>query len=242
MTRPGHRLDLFDRHAPIRKPATTNPWAGYLRCDECGAEPDAVCRDLDDRPAVEVCDGRRMVDDFDENAPNRRQHRRPTVACTPTGPAVGTSERALQRRRNGTTEAPVMVPCVECGTPVRKWGHGARRCTAPECHRAKRRAEKYVDKVCACCGKVWRTTYKAARYCSVVCRRDAFRLALYDVTVPCHWCQTPCPAGGPAQSRKTARHPTCGDPSCARATKRIEQGEARARRAAHRNTVIALTT
>ena len=223
MTRPGHRLDFFDRHAPVRKPTTTNPWSGYLDCEECGAPAGTTCMGLDDKPAVEVCDGRMMSGALDDSKPVRRG--RPTVARTPTGPAVGTSERALQRRKAGTTEPPAKVPCSNCGEMIRKWGNGGRRwCHARECRQAKRRASASpparYDRSCEICGASFVAATNDRKYCGAACRRVGFRSQLFDVVVRCFFCDAAIGAAGPAASRQTAKLPACKDAACRRARNR----------------------
>ena len=143
MTRKGHHLDKIDEPAPIRKAKDTNPWAGYLRCDECGADAGKVCRDMDDLPSIEVCDGRGF----------RRETKRRAVKRD--GPS--TSYNARYKRKTGQVGEPTYAPCMHCGETHMLFGRavavGHGWCQKPACRAAyKSHARKLGRTTSACVG------------------------------------------------------------------------------------------
>jgi hypothetical protein len=98
-------------------------------CPECGVDAGLVCRDDNDRPAVEPCDGRPLLPLHD------------SAARTKAPRAVGTSPRTRARRRH-SEGVPVMVACEHCASPVRLWGmgfvSGVAWCSAPACRAARK--------------------------------------------------------------------------------------------------------
>lgn len=103
----------------------TNPFLGWHRCDECGAEADTPCMGADDRPAVEVCEGRGFGDGVeDEPAPAKKA--------------------PLRRRATGPRKPPTYVACTHCHDPIKVTGIASKRehlyCSKRECRRAYDRA------------------------------------------------------------------------------------------------------
>jgi hypothetical protein len=182
MTRKGHLLDHLDVAPPVRKPTTTSPWAGYLRCDECGADAGKVCRDMDDLPALEVCDGRRLFlgDSVDMT-------RRPKSDATPSrrDAPPDTKPQAKSRRERGLIGEPRYAPCQHCGVSTRLWGRGCLTgrawCSAAKCKAARNRAcdarrRAIVMAPCRYCGAPRHHGRKDALYpsCGAVrCRSKA---------------------------------------------------------------------
>jgi hypothetical protein len=143
MTRKGHKLDKFDAPPPVRKPTSTSPWAGYLRCDECGVDAGRACRDMDDLPALEVCEGRVLVG----------EERKRTVKRD--GPS--SSYNARYKRKVGQVGEPTYAPCMNCGEQHMLFGRavavGHGWCQAPACRAAyKKHARKLGRTTSACVG------------------------------------------------------------------------------------------
>jgi hypothetical protein len=127
MTRKGHKLDKIDEPPPIRKATTTNPWAGYLRCDECGADAGKVCRDMDDLPSIEVCEGRRLfLGDSADMTRRPKGDQVPQVPAPPKPPAP--------------RKPPTYVACTNCHDPIKVTGIASKKdhlyCAKRECRRA----------------------------------------------------------------------------------------------------------
>jgi len=78
-------------------------------CPECGVPAGLVCRDNDDRPAVETCHDRPLLPIRDKAPVSRRD-------------LTATSVSTLNRRKAGTVGAPAYAPCLYCGTSTRLWG------------------------------------------------------------------------------------------------------------------------
>lgn len=168
MTRKGHHLDKIDNPAPIRKATTTNPWAGYLRCDECGADAGKVCRDMDDLPSIEVCEGRRLV--IDDSAHRTRRGKSEDPNYTPPPPRIYKTPEAkrekarkyARQRRVRERKQAKTAPCTHCGTVVRITAKATYvdevYCSAPDCRRAygraydKRRRREKAKAPCRYCG------------------------------------------------------------------------------------------
>jgi hypothetical protein len=118
----------------------TNPFTGWLRCDECGAEADAPCMD---KLAIEVCDGRGF----------RRETKRRAVKRD--GPS--TSYNARYKRKTGQVGEPTYAPCMNCGETHMLFGRaislGHGWCQKPACRAAyKRHARKLGRTTSACVG------------------------------------------------------------------------------------------
>jgi len=144
MTRKGHHLDLLENPKPIRKAATTSPWAGYLRCDECGVDAGKACRDMDDLPALEVCEGRRLfLGDSVDMTRRPKTEDAPRVFKTPEEKRAKAREYAKQRRFRERKQAKT-APCACCGATVRITAKATYveqvYCRATECRKAYRRA------------------------------------------------------------------------------------------------------
>ena len=148
------------------------PFSPYARCEDCGAPAGTTCMGLDDRPAIEVCDGRELaIND--------------SVARTKAPRAPGTSPRTRARRRH-SEGVPVMVPCEHCTAPVRLWGMGmvtgVAWCSTPTCRAARKAAQARAHRErrrasqppCERCGAP-STGYMTARYCGPTCRAAAIR-------------------------------------------------------------------
>ncbi len=135
MTRKGHRLDKFDAPPPVRKPTSTSPWAGYLRCDECGVDAGKACRDMDDLPALEVCEGRRL---FLGDSVDMTRRPKAEDAPPPAPPKV--------RRPPEPRKLPTYVACAHCHDPIKVTGIAAKKeqlyCSKRECRRAYDRARQ----------------------------------------------------------------------------------------------------
>lgn len=230
MTRKGHHLDKIDEPAPIRKATTTNPWASYARCDECGVDAGKACRDMDDCEALEVCDGRRLsIDDrVSRLEASRKEARSSTRRDAPPSPL------SRYRERRGITSPRQLVACQHCGEKCRTWGHsvatGIAWCSKSECQRARRRetdARKRErkranpERECATCGRVFRWRANHQRFCASRCR-DAHRAppppSERPDAVPCVGCGVPC-------APKAVRWRTCGRPSCRKERRRLADQE-----------------
>jgi hypothetical protein len=126
-----------------------NPWAGWLHCEECGTDADAPCYGLDNKPAVEVCDGRLFRDAEPDPPPSK----------TPS--EVRERKTLLQRQRR---PAPRYKPCTHCGASVKLTGAASSKpevyCGDRECRRAydrmnharRRAAAPPVTVPCCWCG------------------------------------------------------------------------------------------
>lgn len=133
-----------------------NPFHGYARCGWCGAPEHTECMGDDDKPAIEVCDGRRMLS-----------------AMPP--PAD------LQQPVTFVDDVP-HVPCMKCGVMIAVVGPRLNRpllwCRAPACQAHKKQHARAQERKCAAppptarciCGKVF--TPKRANHtaCSNPCR------------------------------------------------------------------------
>jgi hypothetical protein len=162
-------------------------------CPECGVDAGLVCRDDNDRPAVEPCDGRPLLP------------LHAVVERTKAPRAPGTSERTKARRRH-SEGVPVMVACEHCTAPVRLWGQGLVTgrgyCPTEVCQRARRRQadarvraarRRASQPPCERCGAP-STGYMTARYCGPTCRAAAAREAVQTSTpAPCARCAGPMP-------------------------------------------------
>ena len=113
------------------------PWASYERCRECGVDAGRACRDMDDREALEVCDGRRLV--INDSASRCRVTQSEWVSRRDRPP--DSSKRAKAKQAAGKIGEPVYAPCECCGVSVRLWGQaltsGRTWCAAPVCRRHK---------------------------------------------------------------------------------------------------------
>ena len=170
MTRKGHKLDKFDAPQPARKAASTSPWAGYLRCDESGVDAGRAGRDMDDLPALEVCEGRRLVIQDSAHRARRRKSEDPNytpppprIYKTPDAKREKAREYARQRRVRERKQAKT-APCTHCGTVVRITAKATYveqvYCRAPDCRLAyarayearKRRERREAKAPCRYCG------------------------------------------------------------------------------------------
>ena len=201
------------------------PWASYAKCWECGVDAGLACRDLDDRVALEVCDGRRLV--IDDSAARCR----PDAQPRPTRRDAPPSPLSRYRERRGITSPRQTVACQHCGEQCRTWGHsvatGIAWCSKAECQRARRhrtdarkRERKRADpeRECATCGKIfaWRANHQ--RFCSSRCR-DAQKAPAAPSeradAVPCVGCGVAC------APRAGVRYRTCGRPRCNKERRRL---------------------
>ena len=173
-------------------------------CDECGVDAGKACRDMDDREALEVCDGRRLV------------IRDSAARCKPgrEGPSrrdkpPRNDSQTRSRRARGVLQEPQYAPCQRCGVRTRLWGAavetGRTWCSMPECRQARR-------------------SVKQARRAEAV---KQARAALRETLPPlaCWWCGVVLPANG---RRLRPEYPCCGDLACRRAIKRERQIRERA--------------
>ena len=155
-------------------------WRGWLRCDECGAEPDHTCVGLDERPAPK-CEGRQR------KAKRRRRSGRtaPCAACGAPRPAIAHRD--------------VWCPTEACQTVRARRGHA--RYTQ---HVGSDPRITYEAGSCARCGHdlpVPRTHDR--RYCDDRCKRGA----KHGVTSCCFWCGA---ARAPTTTlRPTCGDPAC---------------------------------
>jgi hypothetical protein len=155
-------------------------WRGWARCDECGAEPDHTCVDLDERPAP-MCEGRQR------KARVRRRSGRtaPCAACGAPRPAVANRD--------------VWCPDKSCQDVRAKRDH--RRWS----DKVGRGVQVTFDPgVCARCGHdLVVPRMHDRRYCDDRCARGAKR----GVTSCCFWCGV---ARAPtATLRPTCGDPAC---------------------------------
>ena len=119
----------------------------YRRCDECGAPEGLVCRDMDDQPATEVCEGRRL-------------------AIAPPEPL-----RPVVPHTCPTCRAPLVVhgpnewcPRLEC--------RNRRKADALRAKRARARAllPPVQDRQCLRCDVTYTPVRTTQEYCSETCR------------------------------------------------------------------------
>ena len=201
----------------------SSPYAHYAHCDECGAPAGTCCMGPDDRPAIEVCDDRRLA--IDDSAARTKAPRAP-----------GTSSRTKARRRHGVG-VPVMAPCEHCAAPVRLWGQGLAQgrgyCSTPVCQQARRRHQDARARAiapppprpaCEQCGQPCPPV--ARRWCGDACKQKARRVTA-EATVACFWCSALVGLDGRGQA---ALYPCCGDRACRAARSRIHTANARKRR------------
>ena len=207
------------------------------RCPECGVDAGKVCRDDNDRTAVEPCDGRPLLplhDSVERTKPSRQNHH-----------GVARSKAQKNRHKKGL-ELPRYVPCLHCGASCKLIGgavvSGSTYCPAMECRRAKdredgrrRRAKAReaarVPKVrtCIICGadaSAHGVGWRNEATCSGECRAARWRQRLdaqnerrrlareaAPATVLCHWCGVTLPGYG----RRPGQRPCCGAGDCLRA-------------------------
>jgi hypothetical protein len=175
---------------------------------------------LDDKPAIEVCDGRELaIND--------------SVARTKAPRAPGTSPRTKARRRHSES-VPVMVACEHCTTPVRLWGQGfvtgRAYCSTPACQQARRRHEYARAKeraprpACEQCGQPCPPV--ARRWCGAACRTRARRVR-EEITTTCFFCGVPVVMNGKAQR---AHYPCCAGKVCRTEKARLHTKNQRAKR------------
>jgi hypothetical protein len=217
-------------------------WSNYARCDECGVDAGKACRDLDDREALEVCDGRRLV--IDDSHARCRATRGQSRRDAPPD----TSPQARRRRARGLLGAPEYSACQHCGATVRLWGHsvltGRAWCGELVCQRARQRAsqarregrpvERLTVPCCVCGDPVPQRAGAEQQTCpSSSCRAEARRRyervrAGLDPDglplVPCVGC------GVGVRSRPGTIAPCCGTRECTRAAKRLRYLRYRQRR------------
>ena len=197
-----------------------SPFAHYAHCPECGAPAGTTCMGLDDKPAIEVCDGRELaIDD--------------SVARTKAPRAPGTSPRTKARRRH-SEGVPVMVACEHCATPVRLWGQGfvtgRAYCSTPACQQARRRheyaraQERAPRPACEQCGQPCPPV--ARRWCGAACRTRARRVR-EEITASCFFCGVPVVMNGKAQR---AHYPCCAGKVCRAEKARLHTKNQRAKR------------
>ena len=220
--------DKLDPPSTYQRIIERGPWASYARCDECGADAGRACRDMDDREALEVCDGRRLVI-------------RDSASRT----------RGSVRERQDDDDA--TVPCAHCGEPLPRLGGQSRWCLTRECQAARaardralyfrrRGAQPMVTEPGACdhCGEPLPVPRQPSqRACGSVCRNALWRAAdrarrqAAAAAIPppppptcaCWWCGA---ALAIASRGVTPEHPCCGDRACKRAISRDRRIKARA--------------
>lgn len=163
----------------------TNPFTGWLRCDECGAEPDTPCMDLDDRPVSTACDGRQRKTVTCTHCHREAQRSGKTsvvggVYCSaPTcRRAYNRAYEAHRRRSRRQTKA----TCAYCGAErVRGRGKASvPACASVECRRKAKSDRQKVRKAkppkpqrtstCQHCGVVFACIMSTAKYCGPTCR------------------------------------------------------------------------
>lgn len=246
MTRKGHKLDKFDEPPTVRKPTSTSPWAGYLRCDECGVDAGKACRDMDDLPALEVCEGRRLfLGDSVDMTRRPKAEDAPRIYKTPEEKRAKAREYARQRRTRERKQAQT-APCACCGATVRITAKATYVdqvfCRAPDCRRAysrayearRRRDRRQTKATCRYCGaeRVRGRGDVAVPACaSEECARKAkterqkARRAKPKPTYACFWCNASMTyRSGPGNPVR----PCCGAVECAKARKRTWEAENRA--------------
>ena len=145
-------------------------------CPECGVDARAECRNPDDRPATEPCDGRPLLPLHDSVG-------RTKVGKNPHG--VAKSRRQKQRHAHGA-QLPQHAPCTYCGVRCKLLGGavtvGHTVCRDPDCRRryesakskarrdAKRAARPPVEVPCLRCGVLFTSGTRMQTYCGVTCR------------------------------------------------------------------------
>jgi len=184
MTTPKGLLSKSFIEEPVARIIERGPWANYARCNECGVDAGKACRDEDDKEALEVCDGRRLVvvDAYQK--------------CKAYKPGREKTQRHNVAKRKGASP-PIYVPCEHCGQSVRLWGQGIVQgkgwCSTMACYRARKSAQskvqykkkaelktaeivahlKDVAPTCNWCGAMisWRRTSPLHCCTDVACRR-----------------------------------------------------------------------
>lgn len=229
-------LDKLDPPSTYQRIIERGPWASYARCDECGVDAGRACRDMDDREALEVCDGRRL--EVDDSASRTRLTRSERGVSRRDAPP-DMSRRAKLRRARRQVGEPEYSACQCCGVRVRLWSHGVASgrayCGETTCQNARkrheraRRAGRPLDRptvpCCVCGDPVPQRSGAAQQTCpSTACRGESRRRAERvragldpdsRPLVPCSGC------GVGVRSRPGAIAPSCGTRECERAARRI---------------------
>lgn len=179
--------------------------ANYKKCWDCGAEAGIDCIGEDGKPALEVCDGRRLhVGDFADRLELVRREKR-----------LGQHSRrdAPPDPRPQALDDPLFAACQHCRTPVRLWGAavttGRTWCSAVECRRAYDRQRPRVRKKprkCRVCKAAVPGEHPRGPVTCEGCRPVA-------PTLPCHWCGTVVSARGRAKNERAC----CGATACVEA-------------------------
>ncbi len=141
-------------------------------CPECGVDAGLVCRNMDQTPAVETCEGRPLL-------PLKRPPR--TV-----NHGVAKSARQALRHCKGE-QLPSYAPCTYCGVECKLLGSavtvGKTTCRSDVCKRQKWRDERKARRQaarkppraveCPVCLVTFETTVGTQCYCSTTCRETA---------------------------------------------------------------------